>query len=237
MRVPVLMYHYVECWQHGDPWRKRWLYVCPEAFDAQMALLAARGWQTVTAPKLAAALRSGTCLPRKTFVVTLDDGWLSQYDEAAPILERYGFRGSFYVIVGRMLDSAGLPVQERQHFDVAQAQDLVARGHAIGNHTMDHRRLARALSATLEHEIADAQRALDDNGLGQSPLTFVYPYGSYSDAAEDYLAGQGYVLAFTTRHGARESAANPLAARRLRVGRATTPAALVRRMARFRNPY
>jgi peptidoglycan/xylan/chitin deacetylase (PgdA/CDA1 family) len=233
LRVPVLMYHHITCWP-GEPWNNAGLYVCPEAFDAQMARLKANGWQTVTTAQLAEALYSGTCLPPKTFVVTFDDGWESQYI-AAQTLERYGYVGSYFPTVGRIFTPEGEP-PFRRHYDLSQAQDLIDRGHLVGSHTMNHKSLSSGTTAKYDAQIAAAQQWLNDNGLGHDPLTFVYPYGSYSAAAIAYLDNYGYKMAFTTEAGRTHSTDNPLASPRVRVSRSTTASALLTRLNRQPRP-
>lgn len=205
-----------------------------------MARLEADGWTSVTANVLAEALKARNCLPPKTFVITVDDGALDGYENGAPIWEAHGFRASFYIPVGKAGDYLRQPNggadMAKPHFSFDQARDLVARGHLIGSHTWSHSPIASAGLAKLDREVRQAQDRLNAEGLAHAPLTFVYPYGSNSQSAVDYLEGQGYSMAFTTLSGGVHESIDPLRSPRIRVSRSTTPGDLARRMSNFANP-
>src|ERR1700712_4161674 len=80
--VPVLMYHHVS----PSPGM---ITVSPENFAAQMAYVARAGYTTVSAAQLAAYL-AGDPLPRKSIVLTFDDGYLDNWVHAHPVLEKHG---------------------------------------------------------------------------------------------------------------------------------------------------
>ncbi len=231
LRVPVLMYHRIACAPPDALYKHNW--VCPELLHRQMARLASRGWRTITADALAHALKSRTCLPNKTFVITVDDGALDGYTNGAPIWEKYGFRASFYMVVGKAGD---LDHPKKPHFTWDQARDLVARGHLIGNHTWWHRSVSNLDYAGLESQIGAAEDRLGAEGVAHLPRTFVYPYGSTSASAVAYLAARGFDMAFTTKGGGVHSTASPLLSPRLRVRHDTTPRNLNRRMNNFQVP-
>jgi hypothetical protein len=71
-RIPALMYHRIAC---APDWTKgphRW--VCPERFDATLALLKKNGWDTMTARQVSWRLKHGPTFPDKTFIIVTDDG-------------------------------------------------------------------------------------------------------------------------------------------------------------------
>ena len=74
------------------------LVVPPTVFDAQMKILHDNGWRTITLAKLANDLDNSIAPPPKTFVVGFDDGYVDGYKNAWPILEKYGFVATFFVI-------------------------------------------------------------------------------------------------------------------------------------------
>lgn len=118
--------------------------------------------------------------------LTFDDGLVSQY-RAATLLERYGYRGTFYVssgLLGKTFE--GIPVM-----DAAQARDLAARGHEIGGHTYTHVRPSEVDAQTFERELAADKTALA--ALGIETTGFAYPYGevAYEElVAERYTSGR-----------------------------------------------
>lgn len=109
---------------------------------------------------------------------TFDDGRESNYMVAASMLESFGGRGVFFVVPAFAECSAdealtfyrsrinpnSKPGDERwedwRPMNPAQIAHLAARGHAIGNHTLTHERLAGLPSEKLEREIGDSARKL-----------------------------------------------------------------------------
>ena len=215
IRVPVLMYHR---FAQEAPAGTRFpdLYVTPSAFDAQLSALNARGWHTITAAALGEAIRARTALPARTFVISVDDGHVNGYTIAWPIMQRYGFVGTFYVVTGHMGDPGFLT------WDMAAA--LAAAGNEIANHTVSHVSLPSFHGAALAAQIDDAGSAIQTQlalrGVTTTVQTFAYPYGHTSPEATRLLAARGYTLAVTTVFGdVPISSAEPLLYPRVRVSR------------------
>lgn len=93
--VSVFMYHTVGR-QHPD-WLWRFLTIDYHKFDQQMATLKKMGCNTVTLGELYDYMANGTPLPKNPFVLTFDDGYLDNWVAVAPILKKYGFRGTVYM--------------------------------------------------------------------------------------------------------------------------------------------
>jgi peptidoglycan/xylan/chitin deacetylase (PgdA/CDA1 family) len=213
--VPVLMYHLI-----GDPspgTRYPGLYVNTVDFTAQLRALSGRGWRTITAADLGAAMAANRPVPARTIVLTFDDGNVDNYTTAFPILERFGFRATFYMV------AAG----GGSRMTVAELATMAQAGMEIGNHTMRHRNVSRLSQAKLDFQIAGAALRIEAELAAQGVVarlrTFVYPAGHASATAEAYLAGRHYTAAFTEGPGVvRIGYTDPLRAPRLRVSRFTT---------------
>ena len=228
LNVPVLMYHRIRC--VGDdtsPKVNPSLRVCPELFEEQLTTLREDGWQTITADELADALAQRQCPGPKTFVISIDDGAIDGYDNAAPIMEKLGFRGTFYVIASRGDDP------RRISWD--QTRDLLARGHGIGSHSWSHRSVGRGDPKELYVEIEMAQQEFASE-LGFRPRTFVYPYGSYGPGAIRQLQESNLELAFTTESGGTHSTEEPLLSPRVRVKPTHDGLELVRHLDKWADP-
>lgn len=224
LRVPILMYHRViDFARAGDSIRS--LVVPPQRFSDQMQILAAHGWHTITAAELAADMSAGRTPAPKTFVVSFDDGYDDGYTFALPVLQRFGFVGTFYVIAGR-IDHPG-------DLTVAHIQALVAAGNEIGNHTLDHVDLPRLRPLEMRYEVAAAAERLAEVS-GRWPSTFAYPFGGVDNAAVDAVGACGTMrLAVTTVPGADESWGNRFDVPRVRVSPDTTPEALLAELERL----
>jgi len=214
-RVPVLMYHRIV---EDPPPGSRFpdLYVSPEAFDAELGALWASGWRTITMAALGEAVRSRSAVPAGTFVISVDDGHSDGYTSAWPIMRKYGFVGTFYV-VPRHIDRPGFLTWD-------MTATLAEAGNEIANHTMDHVSVPSYHGAALAAQIDDAalaiQTRLAARGVTTTVRTFAYPYGHVSVEAMRFLALRGYTLAVTTVHGTGSVlASEALSYPRIRVSR------------------
>jgi len=190
-----------------------------------MEALKAAGWQSITADDLARAMTARTCLALKTLVISIDDGALDGYANGAPILKAHGFHATYYMVAGKAGDYLTTSGLQKPHFSWKQARELVVQGHGIGNHTWSHRSVATLGAAKWQDQIVRSQNKLVTE-LGFSPLTFAYPYGSYSLASAERLSTM-FKMAFTTEPGTRHSTARMLMSPRVRVSRSTTANELV----------
>jgi len=215
--VPVLMYHRIARAPADAVWPS--LYVNPTKFAAQMAALDNAGWETITAAQLAAAVAAGDTIPKKTFVITFDDGTVDGYENALPILQEHGFVATFYVITHK--------VGREKYFSVEQVQALALAGMEIGNHTSLHVFDPLATRSETNALVRDAQDAIE-LWTGVRPTTFAYPYGYQSTNLVASVRSAGIQMAFTTQWGARETRDSALSLPRVRLGPWVTPERLVK---------
>src|SRR5579859_755600 len=94
IRLPILMYHYIEPPAPGLNVVERGLTVPPQDFAAQMRYLHDGGYTTVSLYDLVEALRGGRALPARAVVLTFDGGHRSLLQYAVPIMQLYGFTGT-----------------------------------------------------------------------------------------------------------------------------------------------
>lgn len=150
-----------------------------------------------------ASLRAETAAPRVAIArfagnrqaavsYTFDDGTLGHYTVAAPLFERYGFRGTFGVVVHRTaddpaaaekLEAGGKKIVRRVSWK--EWAELVAKGHEVANHGLDHRGLASLTEEELQREVEEARRIITDK-VGR-PLTFIYPGNSRNPKVREFV--------------------------------------------------
>ncbi len=188
LHVPILTYHVIAPWSVASAYSEPGLDVDPTAFDAQLALLKGNGWHSITVDRLYRDLAAKKPPPHKTFVITIDDGHNDGYTFALPILRRYGFVATYYVVAGRIGDVDSLTW--------AEVAALKAAGMEIGNHTMDHLHLTWLSAAQVAYEIDAAQQLLTEH-LGTAPTTFAYPYWSYDSLVVRAVRAAGLRMAVT----------------------------------------
>lgn len=108
---------------------------------------------------------------RPKVVLTFDDGFAEHYTKVAPILEKYGLRGTFNIIVSR--------VGQPGFMTWAQIRDLSKRGHAIENHTFSHPNLVELVKSGAEkdfaHELEFSSYKIASE-VGRRPTFLCYPF-------------------------------------------------------------
>jgi peptidoglycan/xylan/chitin deacetylase (PgdA/CDA1 family) len=129
---------------------------------------------------------------RTGFLVTFDDGTTDHYFTAAPLLERHGVHGVFFVNTAR-LGADG-------YLTLAQCRELQARGHAIESHAHQHKPLFGLPEDQLRSQLAESRQRLRDNGLGQWNL-FAPPGGIYDAAVVQAAKACGYLSLRTVNWG------------------------------------
>lgn len=215
LRVPILMYHYVSVPPPDADAIRMDLSVTPERFEEQMAYFASQGYQTVSLQALYDAVAFGKPLPRKPIVFTFDDGYADAYLNAVPILKRYNFGGTFYVITGF--------VGRKGYLTWPEVVEMAREGMDIQSHSVLHTPMKGRTSEALRQEMLGSKRALEQ-ATGNPVNFFCYPSGQYDALAIDVLKETGYLSAVTTKPGAWQNEALPYEWPRVRVrGRDTLP--------------
>lgn len=151
-------------------------------------------------------------------LITFDDGLACHYRVAAPLLEKYGFRGLFFVPsdlpgieeslqrawCGEHDLFAGGEPGTRIGMSRDEIVDLRHRGHMIGCHTASHRRFgAYADGALIDREIVVARASLAGI-IGYPPPSFAWVGGepdTYDPAVQAALRRAGHSFSFTTQSG------------------------------------
>ena len=187
--VPVLNYHQVEE-KNGNP-----LTLWPDQFEAQMAYLADEGYTTITIDEMMDALENGTPLPKKPVIITFDDGYADNYEYAYPILKKYGFKATIFLIYD-------FTNTYPNYLTWDQIAEMKASGLVhFESHTMTHANLAELTSVDdLRHEIADSHDLLSEK-LGYDMHYIAYPGGRVNEEIEEITRAAGYRGGFTVHYG------------------------------------
>ena len=254
--LPVLMYH------HISP--KPGLVTCsPENFRAQMAWLAKNGWTTLSTAAFAEAVASGQ-VPKKSVLVTFDDGYLDNWVYAHPVLQEFGQQATIFLITGWIGEGAQRPHAGQPGVpDVPthkQAMAAAAEGklddaflrwseveamRAAGtvefhSHTHSHTRWDRKIAdqgerdAALAEDLA-ASRVTLAARLGQASPHLCWPQGYYDVAYQRVARAAGFTHLYTTEHGVARRDVDPARIPRL-VAKDKPASWFGRRMGIYGNP-
>jgi len=209
--VPILTYHHTqEPPPKGAPMRSLW--VSPTAFASQMRWLHRLGYQGLDMTALMPYVRGEKS--GKVVGITLDDGYQSNVHHALPILKRYGFSATSYVVSGLLGKSnqwdSSLGIPQAPLMTPQELQAWVNGGMEVGSHTCSHANLSQLTLTQVLEDLRQSKWDLEQ--LLQKPVTqFCYPYGHFLPEHEDLVFEAGYVAATTTHRG-RACAADRMSA-------------------------
>lgn len=142
-----------------------------------------------------------------------DDGFLSAYNVAFPLLEQAGFASTVYIITRSVI---GLPA----YMTWQDVFNLAAEGNEIGAHTRNHVKLTTVPQAQAEQEILGSKQDLES--LGFNVTTFAYPEGDFSPAVERIVEGAGFKGARISQPLLNDPSSDLFALKRQRVETDTT---------------
>src|SRR5665647_3614167 len=120
---------------------------------------------------------------KSAFTFTYDDGYISQYINVKPILDSFGFKGTFFIISGSMTDD--LPGIWR-YGTWNQFRSMSLEGHEIGSHTVTHPDLTTLTTGnistpgTLLYELNQSKLTIEQKISNQKCITIAYPYNDYN---------------------------------------------------------
>ncbi len=193
--IPILLYHKIgnpdllPIANRHKPTKK--FTVREDTFETQIKFIVDQGYTPITVEELIKEREANT-LPPKPIVITFDDGWRSQYENALPVLIKYHIPATFYIYTG-VIGSPLYMTWEDLHV-------LVASGMEIGDHTKSHPRLTKIDPSNLDEELVQSKKILERN-LHVSVTDFAYPYGDYNSKISEAVKNAGYLSARTSKKG------------------------------------
>jgi len=194
--VPIILYHRIAISPTDGVNYKSPYYVKPELFETEMKLLHDWGYTTITTEMLVKAINEGADLPPRPIVISFDDGNLDNYTTAFPIMQKYGFTGTLYIVVNYM--------SAENYMTPDQIKEMAAAGWEVGSHSVSHADLTSVDPSRQRYEIVES-RALLEEKLGVPIMTIAYPFGVSNSGVIDYSIFAGYIggmgLGFTHDQG------------------------------------
>jgi peptidoglycan/xylan/chitin deacetylase (PgdA/CDA1 family) len=193
VRIPILMYHYVENVQDRNDTIRIGLNIPPGVFEDQLVTMQNEGYIFLAMQDITAILSGTQKIPDKAVVLTFDDGYRDFYDVVFPLLKKHSVKAVSYVAPGLL--------NGPNYMDKDQIVDIAKSGLVeVGAHTVNHLALANASLQDVYYEVHESKAALEQ--LTGSPVTnFAYPYGSFDDKAVALVKSAGFDTAVTTEPG------------------------------------
>jgi peptidoglycan/xylan/chitin deacetylase (PgdA/CDA1 family) len=215
LRVPILMYHYVSALPPDADDIRIGLTVEPQLFREHMQYLQTAGYQTVSLYETHLALEFGTPLPPKPVILTFDDGYIDHYSTVFPLLQEYGFTGTFFII-SQFVDN-----NHPAYMSWEQIAQMANAGMNMEAHTKTHADLRLRNHDFLIFEIMGSVESIGYH-TGIEPHIFAYPIGRYDDMTLNVLGTTDILRAVTTQPGVFHTTDNRLLLPRMRVNNDTS---------------
>ena len=177
----------------------------PDQFRAHLEFIRDNDIEVIALDALVAAIAANQPLPDKTVSITFDDGYLSIYTEAFPMLTEFGFPFTVFISTGP------IDREQRNYMNWDQIRELSEAGVIIANHMVEHPYMLEKLPsqdqatwlAVQREELLLAQDRIKSE-TGQDHKLFAYPYWEYNEEITDMLDEIGFV-GFAQNSGAVNS--------------------------------
>jgi peptidoglycan/xylan/chitin deacetylase (PgdA/CDA1 family) len=231
-RVLVLMYHRIG--HAANSWEGKYC-VSPDRFASHMWALKRHGMHACSAEDFVAWLLGQKDLTEGTFTLTFDDGFLSVYEHAYPLLLELGWPATVFLVstlVGRQdlwsrhENPSGMSYPLMSRSDI---NEMARKGFSFHSHTRSHPDLTKLPRATLEEELAGSRRELEDL-LGRAVPFLAYPYGRHDATVVEATCQAGYLAGFSVQPGFNRNNVDRYRIRRLDVFGTDTANALLRKV-------
>lgn len=226
VKLPILMYHYVEHVKDSRDFIRKRLDINPELFENQVKTLQDAGYVSYFVRDVPLILAGRMKVAERPIIFTFDDGYEDFYTTAYPILKKYGVKSTIYIIndyVGRKGFLNDAEIQELAKSDIVE----------IGAHTLNHIYLKYASPQVAQKEIEDSKTKLEEK-YHITVYTFAYPFGAVNDIIVSLTKKAGYTAAVGVNPGQTQSLGNLYMLTRIRPGALVGPN-MIKIIQNFRN--
>jgi len=185
--VPVLNYHQINNNDHNS------LTLSDTEFEAQMEYLYKTGYTAISPNQLADYVQYGKELPLNPVLITFDDGYEDNYKVAYPILQKYHFTATIFIITD-FVSRYG------KYLTWDQIREMNDSGITFEDHTLSHVALTKASDEDERNQLVKSKEALEWH-LGKKVDYLAYPGGEYDQRVIQLTKNAGYRAAFTVNFG------------------------------------
>lgn len=245
IKIPVLTYHHFSTERTDNS-----LIVHPDLFEQQMKYLSEQGYTTLSDEELVQIYSGKMDIPKKPILITLDDGYESNYNLAFPILKKYNMKATVFLIVRRIFDVHReiVPYNYLDWNEIKEMSDsglISFQSHTYNMHFMDAINNLGAITHPMslnghtETKSDYDQRVIQDltlskqiieQKLGKRVVSFAYPFGHYNKHTEELVKQTGFKFSFSVKSGSNQIVNGPYLLKRasvpgvIKVGMSKIPA-------------
>ncbi len=183
--------------------------ITPACFETQMDWLARHGYRGVSLGEGVASSNH-----ERLAALTFDDGYRDFYTTVWPVLRRYAFNATIFVVTRQVGQSANWPeAPGTPLLSWPEVRELAAQGIEVGIHGAIHQAFDQRETAVLQAELTTARQKVAE-AIGLKPVGLAFPYGRYSPAIIQAAHAAGFEWAATARGGKNKLETNRFALRR-----------------------
>lgn len=193
--IPIIGYHHIVEDKDKELYYKRNMWVNSlSSFEEQMKLLHDKGYHSVTLDDVYEWRMGRKKLDDKSIVITFDDGFYSSIKYAQPILEKYGFEGSVFVIGSEIAKNrVKYKPNIRQHASLEDMENVPCMEFYSHSYDLHHKKGGFKVNLLNEEQlIKDIKKEASYVSIDY----YAYPYGKYNDLIQKVLKKEGTKLAF-----------------------------------------
>jgi len=190
-KLPILMYHNIteDASLIEDASS---VQITPEVFEEHIVALKEAGYTSISLKEYYDHCTNGVTLPEKPVIITFDDGYISNYKYAYPILKNHGQKAVIFVITSRM----GATDVDFHHFTWEEAAEMENSGYIeIESHSHNHPDFSVLSNFKTILEMRVAKYLIETN-LKKECKFFAYPYGKINSLSSSVAKLAGYHMAF-----------------------------------------
>lgn len=168
--------------------------VSANTFTKHLSYLKEHNFNVIALNELISAIQQGKTLPEKTVAITFDDGYNNNYEQAAPILEKFGYPYTIFVNPTLIDEGKGYVMG----WD--KLKELASKGALIANHTAQHDYLHIKLKdesdaqwqARIKQDILRSQQRIKEE-IGHDYKYLAYPYGEFNNKLQALVKELGFI--------------------------------------------
>ena len=187
--IPILLYHNISDYIPGQKYDAS-LNISAAEFERHMVTLLETGYTPITYSDYYAYMTEGAPLPDKPILITFDDGYLSNYLYAFPVLKKLNIKATIFVITDRRGKSLGT----NPHFSWNQAREMVDSGIIdIQSHTHSHQVSTSLSDEELAYEMRISKRLIEMH-TGKKCNVLAFPNGVGNEREKAAALSAGYKI-------------------------------------------
>jgi len=190
--IPVLLYHSVD--NSGSV-----ISITPSEFRAHMEYFHHSGYRTISLEEYLKYLQADTKLPQRAVVLTFDDGFKNNYSEALPVLRKFGFTASIFIVTNRIGGTCSWEkdesIPEIPMLSWDEIREMNDYGIDFGAHSCSHPHLSKISKERLKNELLNSKWIIESQI--NRPVKFLsYPYSDFNRETTETARECGFLAAF-----------------------------------------